>query len=89
MDDSLEEALIIAVVAKDEHSCRVLAPQATVNAANSKGWTPLHLAARYSSVSCADILIRYDVHAQDCIGCTPLWYTSTQDMFDFLKQHTY
>lgn len=89
MDDSIEEAFIIAVVAKDPHSCGALVNRCNINISNSRGWTPLHFASRYNSIACAEILLDHgaDTNAKDCNGATPSFYSSTQDMFDLLKHY--
>ena len=68
---------------------RLLKSGAKVSSMDSRGRTPLHLAAKSNNVVAAEILIEVGcrVMPKDDVGKTPLDYAESSEMISLLKKH--
>lgn len=73
----------------EETLTRLLRAGAKVSGMDSKGRTPLHIAAKFDNVRAAELLIRAGarVMARDEQGRTPLDYAESASMIQLLKKH--
>lgn len=68
---------------------KLLEHGAKVSAIDSRGRTPLHLAAKYDNIIAARLLLKEGcrVMAKDALGKTPLDYAESKEMILLLKKH--
>lgn len=68
---------------------KLLEHGAKVSATDSRGRTPLHLAAKYDNIVAASLLLKEGcrVMAKDALGKTPLDYAESKEMILLLKKH--
>lgn len=73
----------------EETLAHLLRAGAKVSGMDSKGRTPLHIAAKFDNVRAAELLIRAGarVMARDEQGRTPLDYAESASMIQLLKKH--
>lgn len=73
----------------EETFTRLLRAGAKISGMDSKGRTPLHIAAKWDNVRAAELLIRAGarVMARDEQGRTPLDYAESASMIQLLKKH--